>query len=60
MIDTYCRLFELDWRGDSDIDNREQFMMYKPIYMHQSDRPNLATYGEMNNDKVVTEIKRAC
>ena len=35
-------------------------MMYKPIYMHPSDKPNLATYGEMNNEKVVTEIKRAC
>ncbi len=60
MIDTYCRLFELDWRGDTALENREQFMMNKPIYIHPKDRTGLATYGDISNERVVNEIKQAC
>lgn len=36
-LDTYCTVFELDWRGDRNIDNREEFMLSNPIYMHRKD-----------------------
>lgn len=43
MIDAYCKLFELDWRGDSALENREQFMMSNPVYMNEKDRSNLVS-----------------
>lgn len=39
-LDSYCTLFELDWRGDRVIDNREEFMMTNPVYMDQRDASN--------------------
>jgi hypothetical protein len=36
-LDTYCTVFELDWRGDRSIDNRDEFLMTNPIYMHKKD-----------------------
>lgn len=36
-LDTYCTVFELDWRGDRSIDNREEFLMTNPVYMHKKD-----------------------
>lgn len=32
MLETYCNLFELDWRGDRTVANREQFLASNPIY----------------------------
>ena len=52
MLDTYCKLFELDWRGDASIDNREQFMLTNPIYMDKNDRTSLKTVGRINNKRV--------
>jgi hypothetical protein len=36
-LDTYCTVFELDWRGDRSIDNRDEFLMTNPVYMHKKD-----------------------
>ena len=60
MLDTYCRLFELDWRGDRSVDNREQFMLSNPVYMHEKDRPNLSTQEVISNEKVLKQIQEAC
>ena len=35
-LDTYCTLFELDWRGDRHISNRDEFMATNPIYTQDS------------------------
>lgn len=35
-LDTYCVLFELDWRGDRHISNRDEFMATNPIYTRDS------------------------
>lgn len=26
ILDTYCKMFELDWRGDRNFENRSQYM----------------------------------
>ncbi len=31
-LDTYCVLFELDWRGDRNIVNRDEFLATNPIF----------------------------
>ena len=41
QMDAYCRMFELDWRGDRSLENREQFLMTNPVYMHHRDGANL-------------------
>lgn len=60
MLDTYCKLFELDWRGDASVDNREQFMLTNPIYMNDNDRTSLNTVGVIDNQRVTKEIRQAC
>ena len=60
MLDTYCKLFELDWRGDSALENREQFLMTSPIYMHPRDRPNLAEHAAITNESATRQIQQAC
>ena len=60
MLNAYCRLFELDWRGDSSLDNREQFMFTNPVYMHEKDRPNMATFDYITNESVLKQVRQAC
>ena len=32
-LDLYCRMFELDWRGDTSNKNKQEFMSSHPIYL---------------------------
>lgn len=32
-METYCTIFELDWKGDSALENREKFLMETPVYL---------------------------
>jgi hypothetical protein len=33
QMEAFCRLFEMDWRGDTALKNREEFMFSNPVYM---------------------------
>ena len=35
-LDLYCRMFELDWRGDTSHKNKQEFMSSHPIYLQGS------------------------
>lgn len=59
-MDAYCKLFELDWRGDRALENREQFMMSHPVYMHGKDQSNLLAQEELNNETVLKRVRQAC
>ena len=62
-MDAYCKLFELDWRGDTDLENREQFMMSNPVYLSHKDRTNLNdSLGNepVTNERVLKQIRQAC
>jgi len=37
-LSTYCKIFELDWRLDHSIANRDEPMATNPIYLNASDR----------------------
>lgn len=41
-LKTFCRLFELDWRGDRSCDNKKKFMAVNPIYINKNDRSNFS------------------
>mmetsp|Transcript_18532 Transcript_18532/g.24890 ORF Transcript_18532/g.24890 Transcript_18532/m.24890 type:complete len:92 (-) Transcript_18532:64-339(-) len=60
MLGTYCKLFELDWRGDASVDNREQFLLSNPIYMDKRDRHSLQSVGEITDKRVTRQIRQAC
>jgi len=53
MLDSYCKLFELDWRGDTSLENREEFMMTNPVYLNEKDKTNLVAKGRMDNANVL-------
>ena len=59
-MDAYCKLFELDWRGDVALENRENLLMQSPIYTHASDRSGLSHKSQVTNTSVVTHLKQAC
>lgn len=36
-LDAFCKLFNLDWRGDMTLANRDEFMATNPIYLDPRD-----------------------
>lgn len=57
LLESYCRIFELDWRGDQTFDNKNEMMMTNPIYYHGT---NTKAFGELNPSKVSQMLKEAC
>jgi hypothetical protein len=57
MLDSYCRMFELDWRGDKLAVVNKEFMSYQPIWL---DGPNLKDYGTLTNERLRDMLQRAC
>lgn len=53
QIELYCRMFELDWRGDRSYANKQEFMSTNPIYI---DGTNLKAYGEITDDIVKDKL----
>ena len=60
MMDTYCKLFELDWRGDTSLENRENFMLQNPIYLNENDLTSVKSFGTISNQGVLNQIRQAC
>lgn len=59
-LDAYCKIFQLDWRGDFKIENKDQFMATNPIYLNDHDQTSLNPIGKMTNERVTKELKAAC
>jgi hypothetical protein len=57
QLELYCRMFEVDWRGDRSSENKQQFMSSNPIYL---DGSNLNSVGEISNEVVKDKLQRAC
>jgi hypothetical protein len=57
-LDSFCKLFHLDWRGDMTIANREEFMATHPIYLNPKDQT--ADHKEMTNESVSAALRKAC
>jgi hypothetical protein len=56
-LETFCKLFELDWRGDVSLKNREEFLHFKPIYLAGD---NIKQYSQMTQEDMRLLLKRAC
>ncbi len=57
QLELYCRMFELDWRGDQQLENRQEFLFSNPIYL---DGENIKAYGQITDDVVKEKLQRAC
>ena len=57
LVNTYCRMFELDWRGDREISNKKEYMATNPIYLSARDRSNLEGYGQIGNYEVTAMLR---
>ena len=36
-MDTFSKMFELDWRGDRSVTNKREFMSLNPVYLNTKD-----------------------
>jgi hypothetical protein len=59
-LDSFCRMFELDWRGDRSLDNKRQFLATNPVYLGEHDQTNFRKYGDIGNFEVTTLLRLAC
>lgn len=59
-MNTFSRMFELDWRGDRAIENKMMFMATNPIYLSEKDRPNTFGVDPLGNFEVTTFLRLAC
>ena len=59
-IDTFCQMFELDWRGDRSLENKEEYLATHPIYLSEIDKSNFVGYGIMGDAEVTALLKLAC
>lgn len=57
MLDSYCKIFEVDWRGIKDVEQNKHFMHSHPIHVEGS---NVNGYGVLDDEKVKEMLKRAC
>lgn len=60
QMDAFCKLFELDWRGDQTLENREEFLMSNPVYLDHQGSANLKGQDQLTNERVIGRIKEAC
>ena len=57
-LDTFCKMFELDWRGDRTIDNKKEFLSSNPVYFDRTLNSNLCGY--QGPVQVTSLIRNAC
>lgn len=54
LLEHYCRMFELDWRGDQQFSNKEEMLATNPVYVTGS---NTNEFGRINNEKASQMLK---
>ena len=59
-LDSFCKIFELDWRGDRDLANWREFMSSNPIYINERDQDNFEAFGEVGRYEVTKMLRDAC
>lgn len=57
MLDAYCKVFEVDWRGVKEVEQNKEFLFSHPIHVEGS---NVKAYGMVDDVKVKEMLKRAC
>lgn len=59
-LSTFSRMFELDWRGDRLVKNKQQFLATNPVYLNPVDKSNTLGYGDLTEEDVSTQLRQAC
>ena len=59
-INTFCQMFELDWRGDRALANKKELLATNPVYVADADRSNFEGYGAVGNFEATAMLRRAC
>ena len=59
-LDTFSTMFELDWRGDRNINNKNEFLATNPVHMQPTDQSNFQKYGNIGNFEAATLLRLAC
>lgn len=59
-LNTFSRMFELDWRGDRSLANKSDFLASKPIYISENDRGNIVAYTNVGPEELSALVKQAC
>ena len=57
QLDSFCRMFELDWRGDQTYKGSEEFMFNVPIHL---DGTNIKSHGLLTQDVMDMKLRNAC
>ena len=58
LIDTFCEIFEIDWRGDKSVNNKKEFLATNPIYLNFKDtKTNFEGYGAVGNVEATAMIQ---
>ena len=57
-LESFARMFELDWRGDRKLANKKEFLATNPVY-HKSEA-NVAGYGTIGNLEATAMLRMAC
>ena len=57
-VDTFAKMFELDWRGDRKLANKKEFLATNPVY-HKSES-NVEGYGQIGNFEASAMLRVAC
>jgi len=56
-MDTFSKMFELDWRGDRSIANKADFLSLKPVYLNKNDSQNTSGYGIIGNYELLAMLR---
>ena len=59
-LNTFSRMFELDWRGDRSFENKTGYLGTNPIYLNLNDKDSTCSYDEFGNFEVSALLRQAC
>ena len=57
LLNTYCKLFELDWKGEKTQLKTEDLLCHQPLRL---DGTNVKSYGTVTSESLNEMIRKAC
>jgi hypothetical protein len=57
QMDTFSKMFELDWRGDKSTANKAEFLSMNPVYL---DGDNIKAFGDLGDESILERTRKAC
>lgn len=60
LLDSYCGMFDLDWRGDRSIAGKQEWLSTNPVYLNPKDLSSVEGYGQIGPFEVTAMMRAAC